>query len=210
MNTVSEEPGEREQAEHRERQAELEHHAEHDAEPGAEPDARGLAHLASMKQLAAQGADERTGEQPERPEEQTGKGSNERACDGEPAGTHALGPDRGGEQVHGTDVLGPDAEDWRLLGNVVREVAQQVAADLFPIKQPTLLVQLGLLARFELKDFLMDLVASAQTPQSAAVFLLVPGEAAGIPLINGTLAIPHVGLPNALMVPLEWLSKSAA
>ena len=43
---------------------------------------------------AAQGADERTGEQPERPEEQTGKGSNERACDGEPAGTHALGPDR--------------------------------------------------------------------------------------------------------------------
>lgn len=111
-------------------------------------------------------------------------------------------------QVYGADALGPDGEDWPQLLSVAREVEAQLAKELLPFEQPTLLVQLGLLARFGLRDFLLQLV-SEQRPK-AATFILLPGEATGTPQINGRLPIPQVGLPNTLGVPLQWLKARSA
>jgi hypothetical protein len=116
--------------------------------------------------------------------------------------------DIGDEQVHAADALGPDGEDWNELLSAAREVEAQLAKQLLPFEQPTLLVQLGLLARFGLRDFLLQLVGG-QRPK-AATFILLPGEATGTPQINGSLAIPQVGLPNTLGVPLQWLKPRSA
>jgi serine/threonine protein kinase len=114
--------------------------------------------------------------------------------------------------VHAADRLGSAGSEWPLLLGVVRAVADEVTAELLPLKAPSLLVQLGLLARYELKELLLQIVESALQPDTPASFVLLPGESHGTPLINGALPIPHVGLPHTLPVPLHWLKmpKSAA
>lgn len=66
----------------------------------------------------------------------------------------------------------------------------------------------GLLARYELDDFLRQLVKQSRGNHPSPAFLLVPGRDAfdaGVPRINDSLAIPEIGVPDALTVPPRWL-----
>lgn len=109
------------------------------------------------------------------------------------------------------DQAGNSAEDWSNLMSVMRDVSALVLKELLPIKKPTLLVQSGILARYELGDFLLQLIEQATAPDSAALLLLVPGAVVGgTAQINGSLTIPQVGLPNTLHVPLQWITQRSA
>jgi serine/threonine protein kinase len=107
---------------------------------------------------------------------------------------------------YAADQQGPGGEDWPELRQVVQQAAERVARQLFPAKEPLLLVQPGLVARYRLEGFLQRLLEASRDPHCAALFLLVPSrDKAGVPRINEELVIPEVGLPQTLWVPAEWL-----
>ena len=110
------------------------------------------------------------------------------------------------EIFYAADQQGPGGNDWPELRRVVQEAAERVAKDLFPAKEPLLLVQPGLIARYRLEGFLQRLLVASRDPNCAALFLLVPSrDKAGVPRINEELVIPEVGLPQTLWVPAQWL-----
>jgi serine/threonine protein kinase len=110
--------------------------------------------------------------------------------------------------VFNTDRVGEDSEEWSELKGVVTKVANGVATKLFPVTQPTLLVQPGLIARFELKQFVLRMVEAAQSRQTAACFLLVPGpEQFDVPRINGHFSLSGLSPADAVWVPHTWISN---
>ncbi|HWA24381.1 MAG TPA: BREX system serine/threonine kinase PglW [Lacunisphaera sp.] len=110
------------------------------------------------------------------------------------------------EVFYGADHVGPGGDDWPELRQVAEQAAERVASRLFPAREPLLLVQPGLLARYRLNGFLRRLLEASRDTRCAALFLLVPSrDRAGVPKINETLVIPEVGLPQTLWVPHSWL-----
>jgi hypothetical protein len=110
--------------------------------------------------------------------------------------------------VHEADRAGRTGEDWAEIQGVVEEAAANVAKELFPASAPILLINPGLLARFQLADFLRTMAGSTRQRGCAAIFLLVPAhDGAGVPLINGERTIPKVGPPQELWVPPEWIKE---
>lgn len=110
--------------------------------------------------------------------------------------------------VHRADVAGPTGADWPQLTSLMTQAAAAVLADLLAEPNPRLLVNPGLLARYELDDFLRQLVHKSRGAEPVATFLLIPGRDAldqGVPRINDSLVIPEVGAPDALTVPPRWL-----
>ncbi|MBO6936772.1 MAG: BREX system serine/threonine kinase PglW [Deltaproteobacteria bacterium] len=109
--------------------------------------------------------------------------------------------------VHDADRGGRDGKNWSNLMRLIEAAAASVAEQLLPPKEPLLLVQPGLLARYQLTSFLERLVASAKSAE-APILLLVPAhDTGGIPSINGELSIPGLHPSQALWVPLEWLAN---
>ena len=112
--------------------------------------------------------------------------------------------------IYDTDRMGELSEDWPLLRDVMVAVADEVASKLFPITQPTLLVQPGLLARFRLSKFITRMVEAAPS-QTAACFLLVPGsEQSGVPVINGQLPLAELSPSDAIGCPHLDLEPKAS
>lgn len=112
--------------------------------------------------------------------------------------------------IYDTDRMGESSEDWSTLRDVMVAVADQVASELFPVKQPTLLVQPGLVARFDLRKFIARMIESAPS-QSAACFMLVPGaEQTGVPVINGQFPLAELSPSDAIHVPNVWISSRKA
>lgn len=113
------------------------------------------------------------------------------------------------ELVKRTDGAGPGSAGWNNLRTLAEECAKRMVTKLVPAKAPLLLHQLGLIARYELSDFLRALVQGAQSRDSHAVFLLVPcPDSGGIPRINGSLSIPGLLPGQALWLPPEWLKNT--
>ena len=89
---------------------------------------------------------------------------------------------------------------------LARRAADALADRLLPNAEPLVLVQPGLLARYRLEGFLERLVAAGKSPESAGIVLLVPSvDGAGVPRINGELAVPGLLPSQALWVSHEWL-----
>ncbi|HEX9619008.1 MAG TPA: protein kinase [Polyangiaceae bacterium] len=108
--------------------------------------------------------------------------------------------------VHAADRAGPTGSDWHQLRSLMQEASERVLEELLARPEPCLLAQLGLLARYRLDDFLRKLVHQCREGDGRPLFLLVPRpDIRGVPLINGTLAIPEVGPPDALVVPTRWV-----
>lgn len=77
-----------------------------------------------------------------------------------------------------------------------------------PREAPLLLVQLGLLAHYELDGFLAQVVAAAEHDESHATFLLLPSrQQSGLPRINDEVAIAGVLPSQALWISREWLAN---
>jgi len=113
------------------------------------------------------------------------------------------------EKVYETDRLGPGSPGWPNLLRLASSAAEEVASRLFPPKEPLLLVQPGLIARFRLERFLARTVEAARDDDARAIFLLVPGRDTGTtPRINGELAIPGLIASQSTWIPREWLSNA--
>lgn len=110
--------------------------------------------------------------------------------------------------VNEADRLGPSGKTWGNLAALAKLAASSLAGQLLPPKEPLLLVQPGLLARYQLTDFVSALVAAAKKDEAAAILLLVPSHDTGAaPLINGRLAVPDLLVGQTLWVPREWLGN---
>lgn len=124
------------------------------------------------------------------------------------AATHALAKEQdvAEDVIYAADQLGPGGPDWGELRNLMQQAASRVAQALFPNREPLLVVQPGLLARYQLHGLLRAMLDASRDPKTAAVFLLVPAhDTAAVPKINDDLVIPEVGLPQTLWVPPEWV-----
>jgi hypothetical protein len=109
--------------------------------------------------------------------------------------------------VHEADRLGSVGSTWTNLLRLARMAVTDVELKLLPPREPLLLVQPGLLARYRLEDFLRALVDASKRDEAAAIFLLVPShDVPGVPRINGELVVPGVLAAHALRVPREWLA----
>ncbi len=112
------------------------------------------------------------------------------------------------EVVHTIDREGKAHPNWKNLVDMAKSFAAQIAEDLLPPTKPLVLVQPGLIGRYELGEFLERLVAASERDESKAIFLLVPWvDEKGVPKINGTLAIPGVGEQQTLWLNRPWLEK---
>jgi len=115
------------------------------------------------------------------------------------------------ETIHEVDRLGPSGPGWKTLCGVVEEAAEGVCKRLLPAREPLLLVQPGLIARYRLERFLKALVAAAGADESEAIFLLVPThDTGGMPRINGVMAIPDLLPAQHLWMSREWLENRDA
>lgn len=108
--------------------------------------------------------------------------------------------------VHRTDAAGRDGVEWGNLMELARRAADALAQRMLPNAEPLVLVQPGLLARYRLEGFLERLVAAGKSPEAAGIVLLVPAvDGAGVPKINGELAVPGLLPSQVLWVSHEWL-----
>ncbi len=113
------------------------------------------------------------------------------------------------ELVKRADAEGQGNSGWANLQKLAQKCAERVLAELLPAQAPLLLYQLGLVARYELSDFMIKLVEGAAQRDSRAVFLVLPCPDSGAaPRINGTLSIPGLLPGQALWVPPEWLKNT--
>jgi len=125
----------------------------------------------------------------------------------------ALLGERGGDPslLVDTDAQGPAGEFWAQLTGLAAEAAEGLLADIVPAATPTLLLQPGLCARYDLRRFIDDLVDRAVRLDGAAVLLVVPAvDDGGQPVIRGvrdTLALPGLLPGQRAALPLSWIQN---
>ena len=108
--------------------------------------------------------------------------------------------------LHDADREGPAGKAWNNLRTVVTRAADSFAASLLPATKPLLLVQPGLLARYQLEAFVAALVDASKDDACAAIFLLVPAhDTGGIPKINGEMVVRGILPSQGMWVPRAWL-----
>jgi hypothetical protein len=116
------------------------------------------------------------------------------------------------DDVYAIDHEGPGGPDWDGFKGLARQVAEGMAETLTrPGLAPTLLISPGLVARYELGDFLKRVVTHAKGSDDGPLFLLVPAfERGGIPLINNRLEIPGKEPSDGLWIPRGWIKGARA
>ncbi|MCC7381019.1 MAG: BREX system serine/threonine kinase PglW [Deltaproteobacteria bacterium] len=111
--------------------------------------------------------------------------------------------------VHIADREGEGGKNWNHLLRLVNAAVEDVARELLPPKEPTLFVQVGLLARYRLEGFLHTLMEAAKRPECPAIFVLVPAhDTGGLPRINGELTFPGLLASQAEWIPKAWLRRA--
>lgn len=109
-------------------------------------------------------------------------------------------------------VLAADASprgsrDWMNLGRLVTRAADRVRDDLIARRAPLLLVNPGLLARYELMSLVDALRDAAGRPDAPpAVWLLAPMDANALPAVDG-VAVPLITSAQWARVPQPWLEN---
>lgn len=89
--------------------------------------------------------------------------------------------------VYEADRLGPGGPDWGALKQLMAQAAERVLAQLKKAKAPQVLIHPGLLARYQLHEFLAGLLELSKRDDAPAILLLVPTfEDKGLPAIVGT------------------------
>ncbi len=110
--------------------------------------------------------------------------------------------------VHAADRAGPNGEHWPRLMKLVNAAADALEHRLLPPKEPLLLVQPGLLARYRLESLTRALVEAGRAGECAAIFLVVADhDRSGLPRINGEMAIPGLLSSQALWMSRAWLAN---
>jgi serine/threonine protein kinase len=112
------------------------------------------------------------------------------------------------DAVAQADAEGPGGEHWALLTSLARDVAAAVATALLPPREPLLLVDPGLIDRYQLTDFLHTLAAAAQRDDADAILVLVPDQGGGTPAIGGRTPVPGLLPGQATWVDGIWLKEA--
>lgn len=121
--------------------------------------------------------------------------------------------------VYEADRLGPGGPDWGALKQLMAQAAERVLAELRKAQAPQVLIHPGLLARYQLHEFLAGLLELSKRDDAPAILLLVPTfEDKGLPAIVGSAAgtaapsgdgsvlpIPTTDGAPALTVPEPWV-----
>ncbi len=111
--------------------------------------------------------------------------------------------------VFEADRVGPEGDNWHFVLQIMRDAAKQLAARLVAADRPLVLTEPGLLARYELSDFLDQLVSAAQEDKGPPIFLVVPTFAAPGPAsihsVLQNLPIPTTSPAQRLRAPETWI-----
>jgi hypothetical protein len=111
-----------------------------------------------------------------------------------------------------TDRAGPQAgEDWQRLQMLAKSAAQRVLSALKNDAGPLLFTEPGLLARYQLSDFLAGVRGLTDRDNGPAVFLIVPSHAERhappIDSLDRPLPVPVVAENEWIPVPPEWVRE---
>jgi hypothetical protein len=119
------------------------------------------------------------------------------------------------EDIFAIDREGPGGPDWDGFKGLARRVAEGMAEVLMGSgsgrsgRGPTLLISPGLLARYELGDFLRRVIGHAKQADDGPLFLLVPAfDRGGIPMIDGRMTIPGAEPSDGLWIPSGWIRQA--
>lgn len=106
------------------------------------------------------------------------------------------------------DAAGPGGPHWGRLIKLAQLAATQLAKDLFPPKEPLLLVQAGLVARYELEELRTRLLEASQHDDSAAIVLVNPAHSgASADVLNETLPVTGLLPGQSGWIPREWIEN---
>ncbi|KIG17730.1 serine/threonine protein kinase [Enhygromyxa salina] len=106
------------------------------------------------------------------------------------------------------DAAGPEHKLWGRLVSVARDAATRLANELLPPAHNLLLVQAGLLARYELHTFIQRLLDANQSDESHAIVLLNPAHSGDRQdVLNNRLPISGLLPGQASWIPVEWLEN---
>jgi hypothetical protein len=124
---------------------------------------------------------------------------------------HRCEPDQS-EAIYDIDSCGTAGEEWTDLVDVAKTAASQLAAELFKGQGIKLLSRPGLCARYQLSEFLEQLVTYAEGDESPSVFLLVPtvGPVGALPRIEDKQPIPRVATQHVLRLQRQDIAEIAA
>ncbi|MDP1649152.1 MAG: BREX system serine/threonine kinase PglW [Rubrivivax sp.] len=108
------------------------------------------------------------------------------------------------------DAADRGGRDWTHLMRLVQRTLPALRAALLQSPAPLLLVNAGLLARYDLMSLITEIEAAAGRPaQTPSVWLLLPTAHQGLPVIDG-VAVPLVNNINntrALALPQAWVEN---
>jgi len=105
------------------------------------------------------------------------------------------------------DAAEPGSRDWNNLLRLVQRTLPTLKAALIGSPSPILIVNSGLLARFELMSLVSDLQAETGRPgHTPSAWLLLPTHQPGVAAIDG-VAVPLVNRSAAIAVPQAWLEN---
>lgn len=104
-----------------------------------------------------------------------------------------------------TDRAGATSPEWPNLCRLAAEAADRIADDLFPNREPLLLVRPGLLARFKLTAFVQRAIHGTRDHDAASLMFLIPCHHHRTHLIEDILPVPGLPASQRLAVPEPWL-----
>ncbi|MEY8689681.1 MAG: BREX system serine/threonine kinase PglW [Leptothrix sp. (in: b-proteobacteria)] len=115
--------------------------------------------------------------------------------------------------VLNADAAEPTSRDWSNLMRLVQRSLPAVRQALLQSPAPLLLVNLGLLARYNLMTLVTELEEQAGRPdRTPAAWMLLPTHHQGAPLIDG-VALPlvrNIHQTQALQLPAAWVKEARA
>ncbi len=105
--------------------------------------------------------------------------------------------------LHETDRAGDRSPEWPNLARLVEEAADRLADQLFPNREPLLLVRPGLLARYKLRTFVHRAIHGTRDDAAASLLFLIPCHRAHF--IEDLLPVPGLPASQRLSIPEPWL-----
>ena len=110
--------------------------------------------------------------------------------------------------VLAADAEGQDGKGFRNLLRLATKAAERVLATLLALERPALLVNPGLLARYDLMPMLTDLAqASGTRGGPPSLWVLVPQADGGMPMIDGA-SLPVMSAANWARLTDPWLANA--
>ncbi len=105
------------------------------------------------------------------------------------------------------DAADPGSRDWINLQRLVQRTLSTLKPLLLNSPVPLLLVNVGLLARYDLMALVTDIETSAGRPDhTPSLWLLLPSHKQGLPVIDG-VAVPLVNSTQAFALPQAWVEN---